>query len=102
MALRAHDGDFDALCLSFAVPQFVYGDQPVPPHLQRTVNLKPGGADLAVTRANRVEYIYLVAHYRLNLQLRRPSAAAPTRPSTSTTGRRTRCTPAATTPTTRW
>ena len=75
MALRAHDGDFDALCLSFAVPQFVYGDQPVPPHLQRTVNLKPGGADLAVTRANRVEYIYLVAHYRLNLQLRRPSEA---------------------------
>ena len=45
------------------------------PHLQRTVNLKPGGADLAVTRANRVEYIYLVAHYRLNLQLRRPSEA---------------------------
>ena len=36
----------------------------VPPHQRRTVELKPRGANIAVTRANRMEYIFLVARYR--------------------------------------
>ena len=31
--------------------------------------LKPGGADIAVTRENSIEYLHLVAHYKLNVQL---------------------------------
>ena len=33
------------------------------------VELKPGGADIPVTRENSIEYLHLVAHYKLNLQL---------------------------------
>ena len=33
------------------------------------MELKPGGADIVVTRENRVEYIFLVSHYRTRPQL---------------------------------
>ncbi len=33
-------------------------------------DLVPGGSNIAVTDANRLSYIYHVAHYRLNLQIR--------------------------------
>ena len=39
------------------------------------VELKPGGVDVAVTRANCIEYIHLVAHYKLNVQLQHQFAA---------------------------
>ncbi len=35
------------------------------------IELKPGGADIPVTRANCIEYIHLVSHYKLNVQLDR-------------------------------
>lgn len=38
-------------------------------------DLVPDGRNLQVTDANRTEYVYLAANYRLNAQLRRPCAA---------------------------
>ncbi len=35
------------------------------------IELKPGGADISVTRDNCIEYIHLVSHYKLNVQLDR-------------------------------
>jgi len=40
------------------------------PHVQ-VYELKRGGSDMAVTKGNCVEYIHLMAHYRLNVQLHR-------------------------------
>jgi ubiquitin-protein ligase E3 C len=41
----------------------------------RTVALKAGGNSIPVTRANRLEYIYLVAHHRLTRQIQKQSTA---------------------------
>ena len=71
--LKSFDGDVEGLCLNFALEQFT-GDE-VPPHQRRTIDLKPGGANVPVTRANRMEYIFLVARYRLNYQMHRASDA---------------------------
>ena len=71
--LKAYDGDVEDLCLTFAVDQFAADE--APPARRRVVELRRGGAEMAVTRANRVEYIFLVAHYRLNSQMRRASDA---------------------------
>ena len=43
----------------------------VPPCGWQVVELKPGGAELAVTRGNCIEYIHLVAHHMLNVKLHR-------------------------------
>ena len=37
--------------------------------------LKRGGVDIPVTRTNCIEYIHLVAHYKLNVQLQQQFAA---------------------------
>jgi ubiquitin-protein ligase E3 C len=42
---------------------------------EHTVDLKPNGRNIPVTFRDRTEYIFLVANYRLNAQLRRPCAA---------------------------
>lgn len=34
------------------------------------VDLKPGGTSIPVTSENRVEYIHLMAHHKLNRQIR--------------------------------
>lgn len=41
----------------------------------RTVELIPNGSNVAVTRENRLQYIYLVSHYRLNKQIKKQSEA---------------------------
>ena len=41
----------------------------------KVVVLKPGGVDIPVTRTNCIEYIHLVAHYKLNVQLQHQFAA---------------------------
>lgn len=41
----------------------------------RSVSLKRNGSEIPVTRANRLEYIYLVAHYRLTRQIQKQSTA---------------------------
>merc|ERR1719421_574212 len=65
--------DLESLTLSFAVEQFT--DESLPPSYRRTVALKPGGADVPVTLANRLEYVFLVSHFRLNTQMRKPCDA---------------------------
>lgn len=35
----------------------------------RTVELIPGGSNIPVTNQNRIRYVYLVANYRLNIQI---------------------------------
>lgn len=41
----------------------------------KTINLIPNGSNIAVTRENRLQYIQLVSHYRLNRQIRSQSEA---------------------------
>ncbi|KAL1511301.1 hypothetical protein AB1Y20_006106 [Prymnesium parvum] len=73
MFLKNYTGDVEDLCLTFAIEQ--YADDRVPREYRRQVELKPGGADIPVTRENRVEYIFLVSHFRLNMQLKWPCEA---------------------------
>jgi ubiquitin-protein ligase E3 C len=37
--------------------------------MSRTIELVPGGTDIAVTNENRIKYIYLTSNYRLNAQM---------------------------------
>jgi hypothetical protein len=41
----------------------------------KTVDLIPNGSNIAVTRENRLTYIYLVSHYRLSKQIKQQSEA---------------------------
>lgn len=41
----------------------------------RTVELIPGGKDIPVTNENKIRYVYLVANYRLNVQIARQCKA---------------------------
>jgi ubiquitin-protein ligase E3 C len=41
----------------------------------KTIDLLPNGCDIMVTRENRIQYIYLTAHYKLNLKIHRQCAA---------------------------
>lgn len=41
----------------------------------KTIDLIPNGSNTAVTRENRLQYIYLVSHYRLSKQIKRQSEA---------------------------
>lgn len=40
-----------------------------------SVELLPNGTNIAVTKENRIQYIYLVANYRLNVQIKKQSEA---------------------------
>ncbi|KAF9903122.1 hypothetical protein EC991_004148 [Linnemannia zychae] len=68
MFLKNYDGDFEALSLNFTVNDEEMG-QTV------TRELIPNGANIMVTRENRIQYIYLTAHYRLNKQIDRQCRA---------------------------
>jgi len=41
----------------------------------KTIDLIPHGSNIAVTKENRLKYIYLVSHYRLTKQIKRQSDA---------------------------
>ena len=41
----------------------------------KSVDLVPDGSNIPVTRENRLQYIYLVSHYRLTKQIKRQSEA---------------------------
>ena len=74
MFVKRYSGsDLEALTLSFAVEQ--YTDETLPPELRRQVALRPNGEHIPVSNANRLEYVFLVSHYRLNHQMRRPCDA---------------------------
>ena len=68
-ARGSYDGNLEEdLCLTFSVDEEAFG--------QRTaVELRAGGRVTAVTKENRIEYIHLMADYRLNRQLAAQSKA---------------------------
>ncbi|XP_053615279.1 ubiquitin-protein ligase E3C [Plodia interpunctella] len=64
LLLKAHRRvDVPDLGLDFTLVSVELGEQ-------RIEELKPGGANIPVTAENRIEYIHLVADYKLNRQIR--------------------------------
>ncbi|KAI0217696.1 Ubiquitin-protein ligase E3C [Lamellibrachia satsuma] len=61
--LKSYDGDMSELGLDFTVVNNELGEA-------QMEELKPGGRDIAVTNNNVIEYIHLMADYRLNKQMR--------------------------------
>lgn len=83
LSLKQSEGDIEDLCLNFTVVNSEFGQTKVGSGLQyilspssqtrpsQVVELKRGGTNISVTRANCIEYIHRVAHYRLNRQIER-------------------------------
>ncbi|XP_061385742.1 ubiquitin-protein ligase E3C isoform X2 [Danaus plexippus] len=63
LMLKAHREDVSDLGLDFTIISDELGEQ-------RINELKPGGGNIPVTAENRIEYIHLVADYKLNRQIR--------------------------------
>ncbi|XP_015521284.1 ubiquitin-protein ligase E3C [Neodiprion lecontei] len=61
--LKSYQGDVTELGLDFTVLSDELGER-------RIDELKPGGANVTVTSHNRIEYIHLMADYKLNKQIR--------------------------------
>nr|CAD7445175.1 unnamed protein product [Timema bartmani] len=61
--LKTYEGDVADLGLDFTVMNDELGET-------RVEELKPGGANIQVTNINRIEYIHLMADYKLNRQMR--------------------------------
>lgn len=68
MYLSQYEGDVAELGLDFTVNVNELGES-------RTEELKSGGAAIAVTSANHIEYVHLVADFKLNRQIQRQCAA---------------------------
>uniref|UniRef100_A0A1E1WF09 Ubiquitin-protein ligase E3C n=2 Tax=Pectinophora gossypiella TaxID=13191 RepID=A0A1E1WF09_PECGO len=69
LMLKSHRRqDVPELGLDFTIVSDELGEQ-------RIEELKPGGANIPVTAENRIEYIHLVADYKLNRQIRSQCAA---------------------------
>jgi len=66
--LKHYEGNLEDLALNFTVTTDDFG-------VNKSINLIPNGANVAVTRENRMQYIYLVSNYRLNSQIRFQSEA---------------------------
>ncbi|VDO16214.1 unnamed protein product [Rodentolepis nana] len=66
--LKSYDGDVSDLQLDFTIVQCLYGKNTV-------VDLKPNGSSIPVTNESRIEYVNLVANYKLNTQIQRQSMA---------------------------
>lgn len=66
--LKHCTGDPEELSLNFTVAEEEFG-------VTRTVDLIPNGSNIPVTRENRLQYIYLVSHYRLTKQIKKQSEA---------------------------
>ncbi|XP_059622262.1 ubiquitin-protein ligase E3C [Phlebotomus argentipes] len=63
LSLKAYDGDVSELGLDFTVVCEELGET-------RVVELKPNGGNISVSNHNRMEYIHLMADYKLNRQIR--------------------------------
>ncbi|KFM61319.1 Ubiquitin-protein ligase E3C, partial [Stegodyphus mimosarum] len=61
--LKTYDGDVADLGLDFTVMNSEFGENEV-------VELKPGGANIPVTESNRINYIHLMADFKLNRQIK--------------------------------
>lgn len=68
LSLKAYDGDVIDLGLDFTVVSNELGET-------RIDELKPNGANIMVHSLNRIEYIRLMADYKLNRQIRQQCAA---------------------------
>ncbi|CAO3574093.1 unnamed protein product [Mortierella alpina] len=68
MFLKNYEGNVEDLSLYFTVDDEEMGQT-------ITRELIPNGGNTLVTRANRIRYIYLTAHYRLNTQIDRQCRA---------------------------
>ena len=66
--LKNYDGDVQDLGLDFTIVSEEIGQA----HVEE---MKPGGANIPVTNENRIEYIHLVADFKLNRQIRSQCAA---------------------------
>lgn len=67
--LKNYAGDVESdLSLNFTVTDEEFGQRKV-------TELVPGGGNMAVTNKNRLSYIFLVANYRLDAQIRAQSSA---------------------------
>ncbi|KAI3630554.1 hypothetical protein MIR68_011989 [Amoeboaphelidium protococcarum] len=66
--LKNYDGNVEDLSLTFSLSSDEFGTA-------KTVELIPNGKNIAVTKENRIRYIYLVAHYKLNKQIQLQSQA---------------------------
>lgn len=66
--LKNYKADVADLNLDFTISNNELGEHEV-------VELKPGGSKIPVTRENKIEYVHLVADYRLNKQIRLQCAA---------------------------
>lgn len=64
MSLKAYDGDFSDLGLDFTVIIDDLGEN-------RVEELKTDGANIPVDSSNRIEYIRLMADFKLNRQIRK-------------------------------
>lgn len=59
MYVKYYEGDIEDLCLCMSVTDTNFGGE-------STVNLVPNGQEIAVTNANKMQYIMLYANYLLN------------------------------------
>ncbi|KAH9925375.1 HECT-domain-containing protein [Epithele typhae] len=66
--LKHYKGNPEELSLNFTVAEDEFG-------VAKTIDLIPNGSNVAVSRENRLQYIYLIAHYRLTKQIKRQSDA---------------------------
>ena len=61
-------GDPESLCLTFTIVEKHFGEA-------KEKEIKPGGKQITVTNENKIEYIYLMADYRLNKSIKEQSDA---------------------------
>lgn len=68
LSLKAYEGDVEDLGLDFTVVENELGETNV-------VDLLPNGSNIVVNASNRIEYISLMADYKLNRQIRQQCTA---------------------------
>lgn len=68
LSLKSYEGDVTDLGLDFTVLNDELGER-------RVDELKSGGSNIPVTATNRIEYIHLMADYKLNKQIRAQCSA---------------------------
>ncbi|KAH8980602.1 HECT-domain-containing protein [Lactarius hatsudake] len=66
--LKHYPGNPEDLSLNFTIADEEFG-------VARTIDLKPNGSNIPVTRDNKLEYILRVSHYRLTKQIKQQSDA---------------------------
>ncbi|KAG1657432.1 Ubiquitin-protein ligase E3B [Nymphon striatum] len=60
--IKHYEGDVETLSLTFSCDEDIMGELV-------THELVPGGKALPVTNQNKINYIYLMAHFRMNVQI---------------------------------